>query len=974
MKKHYKLFLLTLLILLSNIFPINIFASDLKDTLMTGDAKRNIFDFYVITSYKKIMGKDYVSYEPPEDIDTDLVCFILTRTFRTDTNNLGIEAPFPQHTMMWNKYELDLTKDFLLDLELQFRDTNEINQLCHTNNNDTAKGGMGMAFVMIPLSDTNDLKRYIGDGGPHLGVSFAPYTDTLLKMPTEYIAVEFDTYCNKKREPDSTIYDESHITFDHIAIITDENNMCHMPLSATSSCVKIDPAHPNVKDSAHIYCVRIKWENRNNNYYLTVFVKNKTTNTHNYLERLEKSFDSLGQVLKGLSASNPYVNWGMSAGAEFEEYSSTQRVIFKNLIVGDEGDEYLRGVYITEQFPFLFLYLVNLDSTRQFLYPTLDNCDANLRHFKNSNSVCIEDAKEILIGRTQDIASYGIKINWYDMNDSLLESNNNKFDILSHKNLITDREFNIRAELIRIIQSDTIVIDLYFTIYFKNPFFVITDTNCINIGDTLYYYKAKTFNIDKIKLPSGCIYEFTDIDSSKFQIIPYYNQSTNNVYFKLIDSLDICETEFGLSRLCSNCSDTSNVKIKVYNYKNILSKDIRVLKSCSGPKIQIAEHPCSNMLNYGLKFYDNTWLPIIDNQLPLDTNNFDILWRVIVFNKNTNTILDEVDIICSEYDVLFPFYQEAPRLIKLDRSGELKDTCNYIVYCKLLSSLDTTKYEISSNIYNNRKVLFPNDNLELLDTIQMHCTDSIDNIYVFDIICKADSILPSINVCSDTLNLNCSCNSCYDCDLFQDEVNINIARDSAGVLIDLGGNNGFATKGRYCKFRININDYLGCDSLGDRIIIHSPSNNHGEWLTSNLDSLVYLVSGSDGLGGELYELVKDTIRISYITPQGDTCYKEKIIYCDCYAGVEIQLRPNAYPEMPTICDYSVKEMFTGGIIFLVKDIQGNVVQNLGMLNSSSPLDGEILINTHLLSSGIYFVVAEKNGFIVSYSAVQFIKQ
>ena len=141
-----------------------------------------------------------------------------------------------------------------------------------------------------------------------------------------------------------------------------------------------------------------------------------------------------------------------------------------------------------------------------------------------------------------------------------------------------------------------------------------------------------------------------------------------------------------------------------------------------------------------------------------------------------------------------------------------------------------------------------------------------------------------------------------------------------------------------------------------------------------LDSLVYLITGLGLDFTHIYEYVQDTIRISYITPQGDTCYKEKPVYCECYAGVDLEIRPNAYPELPTICSYTVTEMETGGITFLLKDIQGSVVQVLGQLDANSSPVGDIPINTSLLPSGVYFVLAEKNGIVVSYNTVQFIKQ
>ena len=826
-----------------------------------------------------------------------------------------------------------------------------------------------MAFVMIPEADTNDLKTYIGSEGPFLG-AIPKLGDANSNMPLDFIVLEFDTYCDIIFNTQG-ICDEPEV--DHIAIVNTQS-LCHYPPVAPRHR-KIDTSD-NVKASSDIYCVRIKWEYRDNNgYYLSVYVKNKKMQS-NYQLRYEMFFGALDQVLAPLSLSNPTVNWGMAGGAESQKYSSTQRVIFKNLII----DDIFGGVYINEHIPCSFtLYLVNENNTKQFLYPTLDDCcEYQLRHFENSTEVCINEIKEIVVGRTQDIESYGVKIDWYDMNDSLLESNNNIFNLQNYKKNIKNKNFILRAHIEKEFYNygilDTVKEDLYFHIYLINNHFAITDTNCANIGNDVYCFNASSSKLDTIFLPIGCGYEIIDVDSNKYYTIPFLNN--RELCFRLKDNLDTCETEFGIRRICSGCTDSVRIKLNIYN-NDISLNDIRILKSCFGPKIQINEGTCSDsLLNYKLKFNNGTSIPIIDNYLPIDTNNYEEECWLEIYNKYTNAKLDSIEFSnFVGYDDLFPFYQESPTITKLERSGEQEDICNYLVSCKLLSSLDTSKYEITSEIYGNRTTLYTKSNLEIQDTIQVQCIDGSPIEYILNISCKADSLFPSIDVCTDTLILMCSCNGCDYCDAFDDKIHINIARDSAGVLIDLGNKNGYGTRGRYCKFRVNIDDYLGCDNSGGHILLQYPNNGHGEWLLPiHLDSLVYRVAGSNGLGGEMYEYVQDTIRISYITPQGDTCYKEQPVYCECYAGVELEIRPNAYPELPTICSYTVTEMETGGITFLLKDIQGSVVQVLGQLDANSSPVGDIPINTSLLPSGVYFVLAEKNGIVVSYNTVQFIKQ
>ena len=981
--------ILTFLFILSIIFSTNVLS--FEERFYVVDAGRNFDDFYVLTRVytfpvdsNENLFRWYQSYGA-QRIEPDLLCFKLTEGFR-DTNGYCY-SPFEQRTMMWNRNELDLKNDFLLDLELQFSDSTEIGRICGSNHDSTCKGGMGIAFVMIPEADDNDLRTYVGSPGRFLGA--IPY-DTVngiyskysSNMPEHYIVLEFDTFCNEANYDDlpglSIEPKPGAEKVDHIALVNTKY-LHHYPPSNPKH-EKIDTSHKDVKASSDIYCVRIKWENINSKYKLSVYVKNKSTQNM-YKERYSYEFDSLGQVMQPLSRYNSKVNWGIAAGAETERYSSTQRVIFKNLI----KDEQYGGVYINKHIPCSFLlYLVNVDNTKQFLYPTLDDCCGyQLRHFENSTQVCINEIKEIVVGRTQDIESYGIKIDWYDDNDSLLESNNNVFNLQEYKKSITyllpyfvlrahiEKEFNNQGNL------DTVRDDLYFHIYLTNNYFAINDTNCTNIGNNVYCFSANSSKLDTILLSpniGSCNYEIIDVDSNKYDTIPYLNN--RELCFRLKENLDTCETEFGIRRVCDGCADSVRIKLNIYN-NNISSNDIRIIKSCFGPKIQINESTCSDsLLNYKLKFNNGTSIPIIDNYLPIDTNNYEEECWLEIYDKYTNAKLDSIYFSnLVGYDDLFPFYQESPTITKLDRSGEQEDICNYVVSCKLLSSLDTLKYEITSEIYGNRTTLYTNSNLEILDTIQVQCIDGSPIEYILNISCKADRLFPSIDVCTDTLILMCSCNGCDYCDAFDDKIHINIARDSAGVLIDLGNKNGYGTRGRYCKFRVNIDDYLGCDNSGSRILLQSPNNGHGEWLFPiNLDSLVYQVAGSNGLGGELYEYVQDTIRISYITPQGDTCYKEQPVYCECYAGVDLEIRPNAYPELPTVCSYTVKEMETGGITFLLKDIQGSVVQILGQLDANSSPVGDIPINTTLLPSGVYFVTAEKNGIVVSYNPVQFIKQ
>ncbi|MBQ6269984.1 MAG: hypothetical protein IJK61_07695, partial [Bacteroidetes bacterium] len=609
-------------ILLSTLFYNNLFAEN--TTLFVVDAKRNLGDFYVITSSDSIPGLKYISYSSSDDINSDLVRFNLTTVYKV---NSSIYNHFSQRTIMWNKMELDLTKDFLLDLELQFSDTNEIGTRCWSNNDSMCKGGMGIAFVMIPKADTNDLKTYIGSPGKFLGAIPFDTTNGIhpeygCNMPNYYIALEFDTYCDE----DSTNYqlslcDEPNSgkpKIDHIALVNDYH-LCHYPLNSVYE--EIDTNHYDVKASSDIYCVRIKWFKSNNKYKLYVYVKNKMTQDDFNL-RYIRTFDSLGQVIPTLSQSNSTVNWGIAGGAESEQYSSTQRVIFKNLIV-DNDNLYNTGVYINKHFAnSLSLYLVNQDNTKQFLYPTVDDCCGyNLRHFENSYSVCIEDIKEIRIGHTQEIEYLGLKINWYDENDSLLESNNNVFNLQDYKKNITDKNFILRAEIEKVISNqgypDTVREDLYFHIKLKNNYFAINDTNCIYVEDSMaYYFRANPSTFDKIKLSSICNYEFSNIDSSKFITVPFYDShNTKKINFRLKDSLDICETEFVVRRHCSDCSDIDSLKIKVYTYNDIRLKDIRILKSCSGPKIQIKDNGCLDMLEYGIRLDNDTCFPIIDNQL-----------------------------------------------------------------------------------------------------------------------------------------------------------------------------------------------------------------------------------------------------------------------------------------------------------------------------------------------------------------------
>ncbi len=951
--KQISLYLLILLI----VSTYKVFGSDITGTTLKTINVGRLFDTFFVRSTYHGGSSDVTSFSQ-DGLSCRLTC---TKSCPTISYDLTEE----QRTVMWNKIPLDLTKDFLLDIELRFKKNKT--DVAHCDGEEI--GGEGITFAMIKTKlDTeeniNMLKHTIGRGMGYLGIA-----DNRISSPFNFFAVEFDT----RRNDSSYIYKdcdyvdwEDSINYDHIAFL--QNSAEHRPRQ--ENCKPIDITMDNVKDSAFSYCVRIKWKKPDKNNMSKILVYVKSPRDERFRLAHKMYFDSLNSLITGLDSTH-LVNWGITAGAS-SIYKSIQSVVFKNLFI-DDPNEYIYMDFGNDKIIYSNISFRHYNDTT-ILYPSYDNCDMNITSFTNDTLVCWQNAKEVLI-QLHD----SVKVNWYDNNSNsnsniLLDSAINQFDIWKNKQAIVDNKLNLKLKLIKYNYPyiDTLG-TLYFLLRFKNsPMLDIPDgRRGFNTENNIYKFFSTSGN-QSIYIPwiNRKDYELDGIDNDKFVRSPSIKK--DSIVFELDTSKDFCYTDFILRRKEYACSQSQSIKIRVYKYIKMENNNIRFIRTCAGNKLQIHRQCLSDSLIYKYSYNDTIFYSVPENgiiELSLDEN--DLL--IYVWDKKTNKQLDDYYLWGYTVEDIAPLYEEEPEMIKLERTN---DTCKYVIKGKF-SYLDTNKYKIQATFDTINRNLHINSSLEFLDTIKLKCVNGLSKEYKIDIHCNAQGKFLDTIVCRHSFNLNCSCDPCKYCDAFNENVFIKVDRDSAGTLIPLNGDNGFHTPGRYCKFRIDINGLETCENLQDNLIIHNPdANSSGEWQTQNIDSLVYLVTGPDYNYDDIIRPIRvnDIIKISYITPNGDTCTKEQKVYCDCYVEICIMDITLVEPSGKYSINYTIMGHNATDIKFKLKDSQGNSLNTIHSLGANSPLSGNFMFDAGSLVAGTYFIIAERNGQILSSKPAKFIKK